>query len=254
MPSSFIFSKWKITALDVGTLEFEKSVGTYLTNCGVKTKIHNVIFLLEEVGGRKKIVVDTGFESVERTIAVHGQQVWRSEKQQPLNALREANVDPAHVEIAVLTHLHYDHSGNNGLFPNARFIVQRKELQYAFAPLPGEETAYFSPLIGEKPSFWGTPFEVIEGDWKVTDGIRVIAAPGHTPGSQMVLVDTEKGVYCLAGDNAFYYENINKNIAVGHLYSRADWFSSMLKARQASDSILPSHDPLLFKTRPAVFP
>jgi len=163
VPSSFIFSKWKITALDVGTLEFEKSVGTYLTNCGVKTKIHNVIFLLEE-------------------------------------------------------------------------------------------TAYFSPLIGEKPSFWGTPFEEIEGDWKVTDGIRVIAAPGHTPGSQMVLVDTEKGVYCLAGDNAFYYENINKNIAVGHLYSRADWFSSMLKARQASDSILPSHDPLLFKTRPAVFP
>ena len=48
--------------------------------------------------------------------------------------------------------------------------------------------------------------------------------------------------------------NIDKNIPGGRLYSRADWFSSMLKARQVSDRILPSHDPLLFKKKPAVFP
>jgi N-acyl homoserine lactone hydrolase len=245
---------WKITALDVGTLEFEKSIGTYLKDCGVVMKIHNIMFVLEEVNGPRKIVVDTGFESAERTIAVHGQMVWRDERQQPERALREMKVDPRKVEIVIHTHLHYDHSGNNHLFPNARFYVQRRELQYAFAPLPGEETPYFSPLIGEKPSFWGSRFEIIEGDWRVTDGIRLILTPGHTPGSQMVLVDTEDGVYCLAGDNAFYFENIEKNIPVGHLYSRADWFSSMLKARQASDRILPSHDPLLFKKKPAVFP
>jgi N-acyl homoserine lactone hydrolase len=212
------------------------------------------MFLVEEVRGDRTIIVDTGFESVERTMEVHGQRVWRSERQKPLIALRDAGVDPESVRTAVLTHLHYDHSGNNGLFPNARFIVQRRELQYAFAPLPGEETAYFSPLIGEKPSFWGTPFEVIDGDVRVTDGISVILTPGHTPGSQMVLVDTQQGVFCLAGDNAFFYENIRDGIPVGHLYSRADWFSSMSRAQQSSDHMLPSHDPLLFGTRPAVFP
>jgi glyoxylase-like metal-dependent hydrolase (beta-lactamase superfamily II) len=109
-------------------------------------------------------------------------------------------------------------------------------------------------LIGEKPSFWGSHFEIIEGDQEIEDGIRVVYAPGHTPGSQMVLVDTKTGIFCLAGDNAFFYENIEKNIPVGHLYSRADWFSSMMKVRSLCDYILPSHDPLLFEKSPAVFP
>ncbi len=246
--------KWKITALDVGTLDFEKSIGTYLTDCGVKTKINNIMFLIEEDEGEEKVIVDTGFESVERTLAIHGQQVWRNKDQEPERVLRDLHIDPEKVRTVIHTHLHYDHSGNNKLFPNAHFFVQRTELQYAFAPLPDEVTPYFSPLIGEKPSFWGSAFEVIDGDYEICEGIRVIVTSGHTPGSQMVLVDTIEGTYCLAGDNAFYFENIEKNIPVGHIYSRADWYSAMTKARQLCDCILPSHDPLLFKKRPAVFP
>lgn len=246
--------KWKITALNIGTLDFEKSIATYLKDCGVKMKVNNVMFLIEETGGTGKVVVDTGFESVERTMAVHGQQVWRSEEQKPEKLLKGLGINPGSVESVILTHLHYDHSGNNHLFPNAKFFVQRTELQYAFAPLPDELTPYFSPLLGEKPSFWGSPFEIMDGDYEVIDGIRVIAASGHTPGSQMVLVDTSAGTYCLPGDNAFLYENIEHGISPGHVYSRGDWFASMAKARQLSDRMLPSHDPLLFKNGPAVFP
>lgn len=246
--------QWTITALDVGTLDFEKSIGTYLTDCGVKMNINNVMFLLEEINGSEKIIVDTGFESAERTAAIHGQKVWRNENQEPEKVLLSMNVDLNKIKTVIHTHLHYDHCGNNKLFPNAKFFVQRKELQYAFAPLPGEETPYFSPLIGEMPSFWGSSFEIIEGDQEIEDGICVVTASGHTPGSQMVLVDTKTGIFCLAGDNAFFYENIEKNIPVGHLYSRADWFSSMMKVRSLCDHILPSHDPLLFKKSPAVFP
>jgi N-acyl homoserine lactone hydrolase len=247
-------TKWSITAIDVGTLEFEKSIGTYLTNCGQITRIHSIVFLIIEAGSNRKIIIDTGFESVERTMEVHGQRVWRSMDQHLDKQLADLSVDPSEIEIGILTHLHYDHSGNNMLFPNAKFYVQRRELQYAFAPLPGEETAYFSPLIGARPSFLGTRFEIIEGDMQICEGVSVIASPGHTPGSQMVLVNTEKGVYCLTGDNAFYYENIELNLPVGHLYSRADWFSSMMKARKFADYFMPSHDPAIFTKRPAVFP
>jgi glyoxylase-like metal-dependent hydrolase (beta-lactamase superfamily II) len=246
--------KWNITAIDVGTLEFERSIGTYLTNCGQITRIHSIAFLIREVKGSRSVIIDTGFESVERTMEVHGQRVWRKKDQYLHKQLADMSINPSDIEIGILTHLHYDHSGNNRLFPNAKFYVQRKELQYAFAPLPGEETAYFSPLIGVEPSFLGTRFEIIEGDWEICEGIRVIAAPGHTPGSQMVLVDTENGVYCLTGDNAFYYENIEKNLPVGHLYSRADWFSSIMRARQLADHFIPSHDPEIFTKKPAVFP
>jgi glyoxylase-like metal-dependent hydrolase (beta-lactamase superfamily II) len=244
---------WKITPLDVGTLDFEKSVATYLRDCGLKMRVQNVMFLVEELDGPGTVIVDTGFESVERTMAVHGQQVWRTDAQKPEKLLINRGIDPESIGTVIHTHLHYDHSGNNHLFPKAKFHVQRSELQYAFAPLPDEVTPYFSPLMGEKPSFWGSPFEILDGDCEVADGIRCITAPGHTPGSQMVLVDTPGGTYCLAGDNAFLYENIEHTIAPGHVYSRADWFTSMSKARQLSDRILPSHDPLLFERDVAPF-
>lgn len=238
-------AKWRITALNTGTSQLEKSIGTYLTDCGTIVDIPNMVFLIEGQG-KKKIIVDTSFESVERTLEVHGQTVWRNKEQEMPNIFKEINLKPEEVKIVIFTHLHYDHCGNNHLFPNARFIVQREELKYAFVPLPGEETAYFSPLVGEKPSFWGTKFEIIEGDEQVCDGVKVITVPGHTPGSQAVLVDTEDGVYCIAGDEVFFYENIEKNIPVGAISSRIDWFSSMDKMRKMSDHIIPCHEPELF--------
>lgn len=237
-------SKYKITALNTGTSELEKSIGTYLTDCGKIINVPNIVFLIE---GENKIIIDTSFESVERTLKIHKQKVLRDKEQELQNIFKEINLNPKEVEIVIFTHLHYDHCGNNHLFPNARFIVQRKELRYAFVPLHGEETAYFSPLIGEKPSFFGTKFEIIEGDKEICKGIRVIFTPGHTPGSQSILVDTEKGVYCIAGDLVLFYENIEKNIPVGALSSRIDWFSSIEKIKKIADYIIPAHDPKIFE-------
>lgn len=239
-----MLKKIKIKALNTGTSQVDKSVGILFTDCGKIMKIPNIVFLLE---GEKKIIVDTGFESPERTWRVHRQKVWRDKNQEFPAIFKEIRLNPAEVDMVIFTHLHYDHCGNNHLFPKARFIVQREELRYAFVPMPGEETAYFSPLIGEKPSFWGTRFEIIEGDRQICPGVRVIATPGHTPGSQSVLLDTEKGTYCLAGDTVFFHENIEKNIPVGFTSSRLDWFSSVEKIKKMSDHIIPSHDPKIFE-------
>lgn len=237
-------SKWKVQAFDAGTTEIDKSLATYLTDCGQKLRIPNIIYLIE---GEKKIIVDTSFESVERTKRINNQPAWRSEEQEVTNILKRINVAPEEIDIVIFTHLHYDHCGNNPLFSRARFIVQRKELRYAFVPLPGEETAYFSPLIGEKPSFWGTPFELIKGDKEICTGVKVITVPGHTPGSQAVLVDTENGIYCIAGDLVFLYENMERNIPIGFFSSRLDWFSSIEKIKGMADYIIPSHDPKIFE-------
>jgi glyoxylase-like metal-dependent hydrolase (beta-lactamase superfamily II) len=120
----------------------------------------------------------------------------------------------------------------NWYISNARFIVQREELGYAFVPLPDEEKPYFSPLMGETPSFLGTPFELIDGDVELFNGISVHLTLGHTPGSQSILISTTEGTYYLTGDNAFFYENIEKNILGGHIYSRADWFTSMNRIKR----------------------
>lgn len=237
-------SKWTITALHAGDSAADKSACTYLVDIGRALKVPNIVYVIE---GKEKIIVDTTFESVARTKQVSGETVWQSNEQKPEILFRKINLDPAEVKTGVNTHLHYDHCGNNNLFPNAKFYVQRDELRYAFVPNPGEEPLYFSPLMGEKPSFWGTHFEIIDGDMTIAEGISLIKVPGHTPGSQAVLVDTDKGVYCISGDAVFLYENLEKWVAVGVHENVTDCFKSMEKMKRLADYIIPSHEPEIFR-------
>jgi len=247
-------SIWRIRALNNGTMVFERSIATHLTRCGEILDVPVAVFLIESIDGSERVIVDTGMESPERSRSILGQHAFRSSDQELDVIFQRMHLDPSDVGTVILTHLHHDHCGNNGFFKNARFFVQREELRYAFVPLPDETKPYFSPLIGLTPSFMGTSFELVDGDDEILPGIRVIKTPGHTPGSQSVLVDTDDGVYALAGDNVMFHENVEKNIPVGHIYSRADWFSSMERIRAHSDHILPSHDPALFSHDPTLFP
>ena len=51
-----------------------------------------------------------------------------------VNQLQNLDVDPASVRYVVQSHLHLDHSGAIGHFPNAEYVVQRRELEYAYTP------------------------------------------------------------------------------------------------------------------------
>ena len=239
-------SYWKITAIDAGTIEGEKSGMTYLKNCGEIVKVPSIMFLIE---GEKKIVVDTSFESPEKAWKIHKERVYRNNRQEIKNAFSRIGVNPDEIEIVIFTHLHYDHCGNNKIFKNARFIVQEEELRYAMVPLPGSETAYFSPLIGVTPSYLGIDLKIINGDKKICEGISVITTPGHTMGSQSILVNTKKVIYCITGDIVMLYENIEKNIPVGDHINIIDCFRSMDKIRNSSDHIIPSHDMKVLEKR-----
>jgi len=239
---------WTITALDTGSSPLDKSIVTYLTDPGVPIRVANVIFVLQS--SLETIVVDTSFESVEAIQRINDRTLSRTPEQEPLHRFQEIGLDPAEVEKVVHTHLHYDHVGRNDLFPNARFYVQRSELQYAFLPNPGVERIYHSPLLGLKPRYLDSELEPIEGDLRIADGVTILHVPGHTPGTQAVLVDTQQGVYCVAGDTIPLFENVEKGIPHGVHDSVSDWYRSLGRIRALADYILPSHDPRLFETGP----
>src|SRR4028119_1591727 len=48
--------------------------------------------------------------------------------------LQRMDVDPTSVRYVIQSHLHLDHSGAIGHFPNAEYVVQRRELEYAYTP------------------------------------------------------------------------------------------------------------------------
>src|SRR5699024_3110046 len=103
------------------------------------------------------------------------------------DALAGAGIDPADVTTIVLTHLHSDHIGwavpADSPFTGARVVVQRAELA-AFEAAP-QRDLLIAPLRA------AGRLQEVDGDTTLSDGVRVVATPGHTSGHQCVLVGDE---------------------------------------------------------------
>jgi glyoxylase-like metal-dependent hydrolase (beta-lactamase superfamily II) len=198
------------------------------------------------------IIVDTGPSDPEWAQKYHGYHLIQTEAEKPENALKRVGIDPAYVKIVINTHLHWDHCFHNDLFQNAKFIVQRKELEYALDPLDLHRVAY-EKIPGVTPP-WIKVFDkivAVEGKMEIAPGVFVIPLPGHTPGSQGVIVNTSKNKYLLTGDCVDTYENWNGNEKVAHIpsgvhtnlieYNKS--FKLIEKLERDGYEVIPSHDP-----------
>jgi N-acyl homoserine lactone hydrolase len=112
------------------------------------------------------------------------------------------------VAIVVNTHLHFDHCGGNRLFPGVPIHVQRREL--ADARRGAEEYT-----IPEWVDFPGAAYVDHDGEAEVLPGIRLLPAPGHTAGHQVVLVDTDEGLVVLGGDVAYTFRELGRGDTEG---------------------------------------
>jgi glyoxylase-like metal-dependent hydrolase (beta-lactamase superfamily II) len=114
-----------------------------------------------------------------------------------LAALKEHGVAPSDVTAVVLTHCHWDHACNFPLFPNARVIVPRRELEWAAAqPIGTWELPEFHV---EKLAQGQNVLRIDDGD-EPLPGVRAIATPGHTPGHFAYHVDGTDGPLLFSGD------------------------------------------------------
>ncbi len=178
-----------ITPLNLGTITRDTSSMAYMTNPGVKVVLP--VFAWHVTDGRRNILIDTG--GVEPD-GIRFMPYTQTEEQKLPNALKAIGLDCKDIDTVILTHLHWDHAGNNHLFPRANIIVQAKELQYAVTPLPCQVKSYDAKQI------FRSDYEIIDGDRQIMDGIFLAFTPGHSPGSQCVLIDTAAGLHCVAGD------------------------------------------------------
>lgn len=178
----------------------EKSNFAYQKDAGEKVRAPLLMYLIR--GKDTCMLVDTGGSDPEWA-AKHHHPLVQTEEMKPVNALRRLGVEPEDVTVIVNTHLHWDHCSSNHLFPNAKIYVQKRELQFALAPIPTQYTYYESPQIGLSPPWIKAVdrFEVIDGDYALQDGIDLLFAPGHTPGFQCVYVNTADGRYLIASDS-----------------------------------------------------
>jgi N-acyl homoserine lactone hydrolase len=108
-----------------------------------------IMFVIE--GGDSPIVVDTGGDP-DRVWEHHRLRMEQTPQQRPDSALLRIGIDPEEVQIVVNTHLHWDHASNNHLFPNARVVVQQRELDYAVRPVQWHNRT-FETLPGVEASW-----------------------------------------------------------------------------------------------------
>jgi glyoxylase-like metal-dependent hydrolase (beta-lactamase superfamily II) len=202
-----------------------------------------VTIWLVEAGGLR-VLVDTG-PSDEPAAHRHGhRQYRRSPADAPGDKLRAAGVDPDSVDLVVLTHLHWDHAYNNRLLPRARFLVQAVELAYARRPEP-EQHVYYEHGLAAEPYFAGTPYELVDGACDLGAGLHLIPLPGHTPGSQGLVVDSAAGRYVIAGDTVPLVSNLRTG-RPSSIATDPGAFARSLALLAAMDAVVfPSHDPLL---------
>lgn len=113
--------------------------------------------------------------------------------------LTRHGVAPDDVTDILLTHAHYDHAVNFTLFPNATVWIGEEELRWAAAQPPG-----FNPLpelyVRELQS--SVRVSRIRPGESPLPGWCVLAAPGHTPGSLVFLLEDAKSPVLFTGDAA----------------------------------------------------
>ncbi len=106
------------------------------------------------------------------------------------------------VAVVVNTHLHFDHCGGNRLFPGVPLHVQLVELADARS-----EEDYTVPAWVDFP---GATYVEHDGEAELLPGIRLLPAPGHTRGHQVVVVETDEGPVVLGGDVAYSFRELGR--------------------------------------------
>ncbi len=224
-----------------------------------------LIFYIEGEG--KRIVMDAGVETPDGQGIVHGFPCSGGGEEGILKALRSVGTRPEDIDYLVLSHLHFDHCAQASLFENARVIVQKKEWETAFNPVPPARVFFESSLFSHLERM---DLVLVEGAYRVTEGVGTLFLPGHTQGLQGLAVETAAGTAVLTGDQCYAYYNLEPTrtevtdlagttvplaprpdlpfLPPAIFVNLTEWYDSMWKvvARASSrDLIIPGHDPSL---------
>src|SRR6478752_9265138 len=140
-----------------------------------------------------RVLVDTGIKELHPAVA---------DMDPRLRPFDEQNFDLAGIDIVVNTHLHFDHCGGNHLFPGKPIYVQRRELDDARS-----KDDYTIPEWVDAP---GVRYVPVDGELELLPGIRLVPAPGHTRGTQVVVIDTGGRPEVVCGDVAVWFGELDE--------------------------------------------
>jgi N-acyl homoserine lactone hydrolase len=248
----------KLYLFEAGILKSEKHYFTLGRGVGKSFDVPVPFLLIDHPKG--KVLFDTGnaFEVIEDKETHWGgilaaYDPVMTKEQWCVNAIRQVGVDAADIKYVILSHLHLDHAGCVGLFPNAKYIVQRDELHFAFAPDYYMKAAYIRKDFDKD-----VPWVIMEGwrddrlDLFLDGSVFIYFTPGHTPGHQSILVNLpHSGPMFFAADSCYTLENINEDVLPGLMWNAGETVRSVQRMKNLRElygaTIVTGHDPEAWK-------
>jgi N-acyl homoserine lactone hydrolase len=247
--SSSLASTLAIHPLLLGEVEVDHSFVGWATDPGRRLWIPTTAYLL--LGADAPILVDASFRDPVAFTAASGVPARRGREQELEAQLAAHGLEPGDIGYILHTHLHHDHTGLDARLPEARILVQRRELQYAAAPL--FPVAFFdrtdiAALVGP---LWDR-VELLDGEQQLFGGVRTVHTGGHTPGHQMVYVDTPEGLAIITGDAAYVADlNVGAQVPSGYWVDLPDTMAALRRIAVDSEGIvLPMHDRTVYERHP----
>ena len=206
-----IIDRYQITAIETGYVSLDGGAmfGVIPRNLWQKTnppdeqnRIQLALRILLIESDERKILVDTG---VGTKFSDKLKNIYNVDhtKFTLADSLKNAGVTPDQITDVILSHLHFDHCGgstyhDNGevklTFPNARFMVQKEQWEWAHAPSEKDRASFQN----ENYDIFQTEnrLQLLEGNTQLFPGIECMVMHGHTPGMQLVKIsDSNKCLY-----------------------------------------------------------
>ncbi|GIM46001.1 hypothetical protein DNHGIG_15500 [Collibacillus ludicampi] len=182
--------------------------------------------VLIRMEGRKPILFDTlGF----------------NERYTLISRLQSFGVQPSDIGAVFISHFHFDHAVNFGLFPNASFYLHEEEIWH----IEKNGARDLAVPLEMFPALRDCGrLSILSGTSGRAEGIHWLHTPGHTPGLYSLLLEYEGSRWALVSDTI---KNM-KELLTGHVDMAWDAKrsqSSIQVIREWADLIVPGHDRLL---------
>jgi N-acyl homoserine lactone hydrolase len=227
----------RLYRIDCGhSLANDESVWTPGENIGKSIEFSSTCYLIRH--GGSSLMWDTGvpeatigdpkgWSTLPKLIVYHLDRTITSQ-------LAEIGLKTGDIDYVAISHTHGDHIGNVKLFPDATVLLQRAEYDWINSGPPTDPN--LNQLVTLARQLMGHPrnLKLIDGDLDVFgDGsVILISTPGHTPGSQSLMVQlANSGYIVLSGDVVHLEENFEKNIVPALNVDKTQSLASMQRIR-----------------------
>ncbi len=157
-----------------------------------------------------------------------------TDEQTIVHQLSLCGVKPEEIDYVVISHMHWDHAGNINKFPNAKVVVQRTELMSA---LMSTHTVDPRGTYLRKDCDVDADWMLIDGDYELFEGIKLLLLPGHCEGLQGIQLTTDHGTILMTSDACYTAGNWGPPIRpTGAVYDSRSYVNSMQKLKNIAQT------------------